>query len=31
VSQLRIHQEKTQKEFSALMPFVLDRAFKQAL
>jgi len=31
VSQLRAHQEETRKELSALMPSVLDRAFKGEL
>ena len=31
VSQLRLHQEETQKELSALMPSILDKAFKGEL
>lgn len=31
VAQLRAHQEETQKELSALIPSVLDRAFKGKL
>jgi type I restriction enzyme S subunit len=29
--QLRAHQEETQKELSALMPSILDKAFKGEL
>jgi hypothetical protein len=31
VAQLRVHQEETQKELSALMPSILDKAFKGEL
>ena len=31
VAQLRVHQEETRKELAAMMPSILDKAFKGEL